>query len=472
MRPLEITLLILITGHWLLNWFANRPRSLLMRASLPLALLLTLVVHLWVEQYRWQMLPLYGLALLILVFSAASLLRQPGRMKPPGRLGWLKSLAGILVTALFALLPILLPIPRLAAPPGPYQVGTFALELVDPSRQELYSGQEEPRAIMVQFWYPAVPERGSRPGPWIEGAEIIAPVLSEWLDFPAFFLDHLRLVRSNSYPEAPFDAQGAPYPLIVFSHGWQGLRVQSTFLMEALASQGYVVAAIDHTYGAQIVIFPDGRVVKNNPRALPTNDPPEIFEPAADLLVDQWANDIGFVLDTLAAGNANTSLEQLAGRLDLSRVGVSGHSTGGGAAVEFCGRDTRCKAGLGLDAYLTPVSDTVLQNGVSQPFLFLFSERWPNEKNNRLFARLFPASPQAQEITILGTAHYDFSDLPMLSPLAPYMGLKGPLNAARALQITSDFAVAFFEGALRGTPAEILQGASPAYPEAVFGDLP
>jgi hypothetical protein len=212
--------------------------------------------------------------------------------------------------------------------------------------------------------------------------------------------------------------------------------------------------------------------VENNPRALPYNDPPEIAEPAADILGNQWAEDIGFVLDTLARWNENDPAGRLTGRLDLSRVGISGHSTGGGAASEFCGRDVRCKALLGLDAYLTPVSDEVIERGLEQPALLLFSERWPDAKNNALLAPLLARSPLAQEASVMGTAHYDFSDLPLLSPLAPVLGLKGPLKAETALAINRACALALFNGVLGAGDLSTLRTLASAYPELKFDHLP
>ncbi len=51
----------------------------------------------------------------------------------------------------------------------------------------------------------------------------------------------------------------------------------------------------------------------------------------------------------------------------LNRVGAYGHSTGGGAAIQFCGTDPRCKALLGQDPFMRPVSTEVLESGVTQP---------------------------------------------------------------------------------------------------------
>jgi hypothetical protein len=60
--------------------------------------------------------------------------------------------------------------------------------------------------------------------------------------------------------------------------------------------------------------------------------------------------------------------------------------------------------------------------------------------------------------TIKGTSHYDFTDLPALSPLASQMGLKGPLNGRRVIKIVNDYSLAFFDWALKGKPTTLLEG--------------
>ena len=57
----------------------------------------------------------------------------------------------------------------------------------------------------------------------------------------------------------------------------------------------------------------------------------EMGEPphTSNTLVNVWANDIGYALDQLAAWNEADGNE-FTSRLDLSKVGIFGHSTGGG----------------------------------------------------------------------------------------------------------------------------------------------
>src|SRR4030095_6576194 len=131
MRPLEIIIPLVLSIYLL--W--PHPRPFAMRFTPALALALTLI-HFAVEGYRWQMIPIYvltallGLSTLIKIQSIAD---------------W-KPLASYFTFGLLLLstaLPILLPVPKIPAPTGSYQVGTRIYELTDESRRELYSGKDE-----------------------------------------------------------------------------------------------------------------------------------------------------------------------------------------------------------------------------------------------------------------------------------------------------------------------------------------
>lgn len=63
-------------------------------------------------------------------------------------------------------------------------------------------------------------------------------------------------------------------------------------------------------------------------------------------------------------------------------------------------------------------------------------------------------------ISFAGTAHYDFSDLPLLSPLAPRLGLKGP--------ITNDDLLSFFDITLKGLPTGLFEEPNRKYNEVRF----
>ena len=82
----------------------------------------------------------------------------------------------------------------------------------------------------------------------------------------------------------------------------------------------------------------------------------------------------------------------------------------------------------------------------------MFSQHWADDvdsRNNELFNRFYPHVKQPfGVVSIDGTGHYDFSDLPLLSPLAPQLGLKGPINGRLVTTIIKDYLLSFFENHL------------------------
>lgn len=467
MRTLEILLIIFVT----LRLLAGIKRSGPWLDWLSIATQVIFILHLWLEGYRWQMIPAY-VVVLVLGFLAVIHFLQNKRSAGKGIKHPVFLAIGLVFLFLIIILPpLLLPIPSIYPPDGPYAVGTFSVMLVDQGRQELYSGTpNEPRRLMVQFWYPAEPQPDATYGPWVENPEVIAPAIAEFLGFPSFFLDHLKYANGNAYPRPALAARNDPYPLLLFSHGWSGFRAQNTFQMVSLASHGYVVAAPDHAYGAIATVFADGKVAYNNPMALPTGKglPEDEFMTAAYLLGEQWSGDLSFILDSLTEIDPNSDLAIFQNHLDFERIGALGHSTGGGAALQFCVQDSRCQAVLGMDPYMDPVSPDVLASGTDAPMMAMFSEGWASHRddNSIQFDQFRRNSTDVvYSFNISGTAHFDFSDLPAFSPLASTFGLKGPIPGDRALRIITDHTLAFFGQHLLGVASEILSAESNGYPE-------
>ena len=470
MRTLEMIIIALLA----IRLFAGLRWSTRLLDWLSIAALFLSGLHAWLEGWRWQMIPAYIVALGLALLGVIHILGdKPGQ----GRTRKLPLLKGILILILFLILllpPLLLPVPEIYSPTGPYQVGTFSVMLVDQDRAELYADVPNgPRRLMVQVWYPAEPEAGASFGPWVEEPQVIAPAIAEFLGFPSFFLDHLEYANGNAYPDAPLSAAKDKYPLLLFSHGWSGFRAQNTFQMVSLASHGYVVAAPDHTYGAIATIFPDGQIAYNNPLALPTGRglPQDEFLTAAQQLGEQWSGDLSFILDTLTDIDPGTPLVIFQDHLNFDQVGALGHSTGGGAALQFCVQDSRCQAVLGMDPYMEPINKGALTSGTDAAIMAMFSESWSSHRddNSDLFEELRQNSTnQTYRFTITGTEHFDFSDLPAFSPLAATFGLKGPISAERALKIITDYTLAFFDQHLLGVAENLLDPDRQVYDELMW----
>lgn len=425
-----------------------------------------LLLHLLVEGYRWQMVPAYLLTSLMVLISGLRLGRpQESRKGPLWRA--IAAAGGLLWFVGAAALPALLPVPDLPAPGGPYDVGTVTVHLVDEARPEIYS--EDPadrRQIMVQIWYPGQPGQQRRPAPYIEDVDIAGPAIARRLDLPPFLLDHSALVKTDATVEAPV-AGGGPYPLVIFSHGLRGIRGQNTVLMQELASHGYVVAAIDHTYGSVLTTFPDGRIVFYDEEAVFPHD--MSFVEAGARLVGVWAEDVIFVSEQIAAWNAGSN-HLLSGQVNVRRLGMLGHSTGGAAALEACASLAACGAALGLDPWIEPVSERIVAGGFDRPLLLMAAPEWLGAENRRRGTLLFEnRNAGGYLLTVAGTEHFNFTDIPLLSPLTSLMGLSGPIDGRRGLTIINRYSVAFFDQALKEQPSSLLDGPSPAFPEVAFG---
>ena len=112
------------------------------------------------------------------------------------------------------------------------------------------------RKIVVQVWYPATNISG-KPMPYLDQWERRIGPIAEQIDIPSILIRSIKNVQSNSYLNAEIKNTNIPYPLIVFSHGLGGNRIQNTANIESLASNGYVVFSIEHTYDSNITVFND-----------------------------------------------------------------------------------------------------------------------------------------------------------------------------------------------------------------------
>ena len=184
-----------------------------------------------------------------------------------------------------------------------------------------------------------------------------------------------------------------------------------------------------------------------------------------------WAQDVVFVMNQLERLNA-TPGSMWNQRLDLTRLGVFGHSFGGATAAQVCQMDTRCRAGIDLDGTLF---GPVVQTGLEKPFLVIQSDQCSTSTSDcRSFQsgvdailRLLPSS-ERYRLSIKGTQHYNFSDYAIsFSPMRA-LGALGSIDGVRGLQITRTYVRAFFDTYLNGIPSPLLRGPSSAYPEVQF----
>ncbi|MDX9955894.1 MAG: hypothetical protein RBT75_17475, partial [Anaerolineae bacterium] len=192
------------------------------------------------------------------------------------------------------------------------------------------------------------------------------------------------------------------------------------------------------------------------------------FTASSQALVATYAADARFVLEQLPALNASGPL---VGLFDFERLGLFGHSTGGGAVMAVCAVDARCRAVLGMDTWIEPVDEATLTAGLVQPALFLNSEAWFTGPNRAVLEGFYERlDGPAYWLDIYGSVHYDFTLVAVFSPLSQALGVRGALPGQQALAINRAYLVAFFDATLKGIPSSLLEGPSPEFPEVSFGE--
>lgn len=348
----------------------------------------------------------------------------------------------------------------LPAPTGPYPVGTVPLHLVDPSRPDPVAGPGHHRELMASVWYPARNGRRYPLAPYSSPA--VTRALLADAGFPA---DVAVAPLTAGHEGAPVLRPDGRLPVVVFSHGAHDHRADTTNVVQELASHGYAVVTVDHTYDA-FSEFPDGRLT------VPL-DAPSLGAP-------DFATDIVFVLDCvedLAAGRNPDAGQRplpagLLGALDPYRIGMFGWSKGATAATLVMDRDQRVRAGLSFDGPMQPTVTTDLD----RPFMLMTAEftRATQPSVAELWSHLrgWRLNVQAE-----GAIHSSYCDVQVLIPqLAQAVGMSaadlqgwiGTLDPARAVRIQQAYPLAFFDQHLRHRRQRLLDGPSPAFPEVRF----
>lgn len=391
----------------------------------------------------------------------------------------------------------------LPAPAGPYQIGTVSLHLVDRSRRDPWLAAAQPRELMVGVWYPARDDSRYPWAPWMPqaaGQRFLTHLIPSPLTGPpsARFappvpLEGVSLPVTRARQGAPADLAAQRYPVVLYSPGYGDDRELGTSLVCDLASRGYIVVTTDYTYEAAEVEFPGGRVEAGRQLDLPQ-------------AIKVRIADTRFVLHELFNLNSGASPdaahrplpEGLAGALDLTRVGMFGHSLGGATAAEAMAADRRIRAGIDLDGSIlvtvlpTPgdqaslvqvrqLASAVAKKVGDRPFMIMTHAGHGTRDDATLDGFWRNLSGWRLLLALTGSGHYSFTDdEEFLTQLAragiiPRAAVRqvvtptiGTIDPARAVAAQRAYIGAFFGLHLRHHGSTLLGRPSPLYPEIQF----
>lgn len=337
------------------------------------------------------------------------------------KMGWLKGVVNtiVIIAIVFMIfLVIMFPDLKSVKTTGEYSYKSCTLELTDTSRLEDYKSDGSFRKLSVLIYYPDD-----------------------------------NSIKNNTCP------------LIVFSHGGISTKTSNISLFKELASHGYVVVSIDHTYHSLCTeiggrkIYVDSEYVKE----LNTEDSNKDIENSYKCF-QKWmklrTGDINFIIDTFIKKSLieNNSYYSL---INSKNIGIAGHSLGGSAALGIARQRNDIKAVIALESpYMCDI------NGVNGNEFLWNTEPYPCAVMNIYSDSGYPLiqadnkyvqnkkylynSGNVEYYYIEGSNHFSMTDLVRKSPiLCAVLGGGYKKSGYDTLEFVNQKSLVFFDKYLR-----------------------
>jgi pimeloyl-ACP methyl ester carboxylesterase len=446
MRPLEVISIVLIGISIYLLIFKKDEKNFL--PILFFAILLTILQY-YFEGFRWQL----NFALFLLPF-----LYIQYRFSLYNFL-FLKILTGVWFLTSLAT-PILIPVFSLPEPNGVYDIGTETFYWKDTTRLEWFTNNDSSdiRKLIVQVWYPGEKENYRIPEPYFDYINLRSKTMAEAGKIPSFFPTHLKYVKTNTYKNINvIKNDGKKLPVLIFSHGITGSRLLHQILFESLASRGYAVFALDHSYDSNVSIFPDSTFADYRSDLTGHIDSLELRKKQ----ISTRTKDISFVIDKIEEIQENKVVSKLNKALNLNKISVGGHSYGGATAIYASSLDNRIIKCLVLDGWFSPLPDEVITSGVQIPLLCLGRPSWKDSdyplNYDKLEALIDNSKSDKFNIFMKNTLHLDFTDIPIFSPLIRYVMDVGSNPSHVSINSVNDISFLFLERTMNSQLSENLE---------------
>lgn len=429
---------------WALLPVRRVPRSL---DFLPLAAVILLVLHLFIdnEAVRLRFIPLYIFTISVFLITLVQIFKHNPNQPKRRILAGIGRVMGLLALTISVLVPtVVLPFYSLPEPTGIFDVGTVVSDFTDKNRVETFSKEPDKyREIAVEFWYPT-DRKVAEPQYDISGAQVSAS-------------------QQN-------------YPVLIFSHGAFGMRKSNASTFRELASHGYIVASIDHTYHSFYTSFANGKGVPvdmkfiNEAMGVQTDKMPleEQFKTTHDWLKLR-TDDIEFLIDSFKSGEFGAEGELLSGHMDMTKIGLFGHSLGGAAAAQVSRERNDISAAIDIDGTMigdiTGMSSTnkdiLTDKKFTKPLMLMYGSLFlePEAKATSYLPNInaFDNSTEAAySLCIKDSGHLNFTDLPRISPFLSKMLGVGTVDAYECIKTVNAYTLAFFDQHIKGQPSALL----------------
>lgn len=329
----------------------------------------------------------------------------------------------------------------------------------------------------LRLYYPCnTYEDSERPG-WIPSQEYFNG-LADFMKINRTFSERIfsylfGACQIPAFWNAPYKSAGK-CPVVIFSHGLGAFRTLYSAICCELASQGFIVAAVEHRDESASATFyftekaeAEQQVSCKPPSVNPPHldlqwmyyrplKPGESEFPLRNKQVKQRADECIRALDLLIEINSGNPVENvlrtqfdfttLENSMDLCKIAIMGHSFGGATVIEGLCKEGKFKCGVALDTWMFPIDEEIFPR-VKQPIFFINSEKFQWAGNILRIKKLDSAFIPRKMITIRGTVHQSFPDFTFLTGnwLGKLLKLKGDINPYVAMDLCNKASLAFLQ---------------------------
>lgn len=359
-----------------------------------------------------------------------------------------------------------------------YKVGVTRYNFIDKNRRDPYAENTSNRDLMVKIWYPAEVES--------EGKKLDYAYHTEANNF--IFdgikgMEFAKGITSNTTSNPKIAYKDSSFPVLIYSHGYEGLMEENQILFETLAAKGYIVVSINHTYESSMSTLKDGMVTgfdevkrKNevNESAQgsvidevykrlneicmmePTKEVQEEFLELNSKLIGRnkkikvWNEDTKFVINELSKLNSDKSCE-FYNKLGLDNIGLMGYSFGGAKSVAYAGEDENVKCAINMDGSAYGILKGTKLN---KPLLSFASDMEGAYDSNIIYEM---NKDKTYLVKIKNSTHKNFTDINTFAigqehnPVYPYLEL-GTINGKVMDEIKTKSVVSFLDKYLKESP--------------------
>jgi len=392
---------------------------------------LTSVIQVIMVGYKWQYIPIYIIFLSLAIGITLGIKFENKLLKGASFLFLL------IILTISTILVYYLPIPEFTIENKKYSVGYEEFHVVIDERDQPKAFYElsnleasGKRELLVDVYYPSAAD--NEPIQLFKNADtnwgktVVRYLNRTWgISIPEFLLSHLNL----SYFDIGRDLEklSNKSPVVIYTHGWAGEKIFATDQLITIASQGYVVIALDHTGLAMFTELPSGTIYNTGS----TENSTKVYDVMYEMSLD--------IENTLSYLQSNNYYA------DFSDISLIGHSTGGGSAHLYCLRNN-CNSLLLQDPFFVPVVEELGNIELVTDTYFIYSEDWYNgyEDINELseievFRNFVENKNLAEGYYMTNSAHYDFVAFGAISSLTKYTFLKGSIDYTDSLTSNNRF---------------------------------